>query len=203
MGLLGEQQRQHPAVHSSSSSNRSSSAHDISTAAAAAVQRQQLQQQQAVRCSSCRMKQYNSSSCSIRQYNISSYHSIRQCKSAVICLTSSTVTVQVEHSRCLFVFRVCQQSHGDAHAYEVSVGRNNKCHHARLYCWLRHTKLQLPAMLMLSNVLFAGPALHAEVGDTIHLVLRNNLDFPINIMAGGVSSEGAPTVNPGDTYTAK
>ncbi|KAF6265588.1 Cupredoxin [Scenedesmus sp. NREL 46B-D3] len=48
-----------------------------------------------------------------------------------------------------------------------------------------------------------GPALHAEVGDTIHLVLRNNLDFPINVMAGGVSSEGAPIVNPGDTYTAK
>jgi hypothetical protein len=37
----------------------------------------------------------------------------------------------------------------------------------------------------------------------VHLVLRNNLDFPINVMAGGVRSEGAPIVNPGDTYTAK
>jgi hypothetical protein len=49
----------------------------------------------------------------------------------------------------------------------------------------------------------SGPALHAEVGDTINLVLRNNLDFPINLMAGGMRSESAPIVNPGDTYTAK
>lgn len=49
----------------------------------------------------------------------------------------------------------------------------------------------------------AGPALHAEVGDTLQVVLRNNLDFPINIMAGGVADKAAPSVNPGDTYTAK
>uniref|UniRef100_A0A383V6F7 Plastocyanin-like domain-containing protein n=1 Tax=Tetradesmus obliquus TaxID=3088 RepID=A0A383V6F7_TETOB len=48
-----------------------------------------------------------------------------------------------------------------------------------------------------------GPALHAEVGDTLQVVLRNNLDFPINIMAGGIANEAAPSVNPGDTYTAK
>jgi hypothetical protein len=53
------------------------------------------------------------------------------------------------------------------------------------------------------QLLRPGPALDAEVGDTINFVLRNNLDFPINVMAGGVRSKGAPIVNPGDTYTAK
>eukprot|EP00879_Flechtneria_rotunda_P000261 GHRR01000344.1.p1 GENE.GHRR01000344.1~~GHRR01000344.1.p1 ORF type:complete len:1159 (+),score=375.53 GHRR01000344.1:116-3592(+) len=48
-----------------------------------------------------------------------------------------------------------------------------------------------------------GPAIYAEVGDTINIVLKNKLEFPINILAGGVRAEGAPTVNPGDTYTAR
>lgn len=45
--------------------------------------------------------------------------------------------------------------------------------------------------------------MHAEVGDTLHVVLRNNLHFPINLVAGGVKMDGAAAVNPGDTYTAK
>lgn len=50
----------------------------------------------------------------------------------------------------------------------------------------------------------AGPALHAEVGDTLVVVLKNNLDFSINMMPGGVHmAGGAPNVNPGDTYTAR
>lgn len=49
----------------------------------------------------------------------------------------------------------------------------------------------------------AGPALHGEVGDTIQVVLKNNLDFPVNIMPGGIGASVAPLVNPGDTYTAK
>jgi hypothetical protein len=49
-----------------------------------------------------------------------------------------------------------------------------------------------------------GPPLHVEVGDMLVVVLRNNLDFPINILPGGVQADGGPpTLNPGDTYTAR
>jgi len=50
----------------------------------------------------------------------------------------------------------------------------------------------------------AGPAIHGEVGDTLVVVLKNNLDFPINILPGGVHpAGGAPLINPGDVYTAR
>lgn len=49
-----------------------------------------------------------------------------------------------------------------------------------------------------------GPAIHGEVGDTLVVVLKNNLDFSINILPGGVQpAGGAPIINPGDTYTAR
>eukprot|EP00775_Hariotina_reticulata_P011260 gene11260-11409_t len=38
-----------------------------------------------------------------------------------------------------------------------------------------------------------GPALHAEVGDVMRVVLKNNLDFPINIMAGGADPHAPST----------
>lgn len=61
-----------------------------------------------------------------------------------------------------------------------------------------------PLPPLLSITLQSGPALHAEVGDTLVVVLKNNLDFPINMMPGGMHMDGgAPTVNPGDTYTAR
>lgn len=54
----------------------------------------------------------------------------------------------------------------------------------------------------------AGPVLHAEVGDVLEVVLVNNLDFAINLSPGipvGSSSDGGapPTLNPGDTHTAR
>lgn len=48
-----------------------------------------------------------------------------------------------------------------------------------------------------------GPPIHAEVGDTVRVVLRNNLAWPINLMAGGVRAEDPPLLNPGDTFTHK
>lgn len=46
--------------------------------------------------------------------------------------------------------------------------------------------------------------MHAEVGDTLEVVVKNNLDFPVNILPGGVTArDGSPAINPGDTYTAR
>jgi hypothetical protein len=73
------------------------------------------------------------------------------------------------------------------------------CMHAPHSCYIA-----ICVVSCLCPSLSAGPALHAEVGDTIEVVLRNNLDFAINMMPGGVyMAGGAPTVNPGDTYTAR
>ncbi|GBF99637.1 multicopper ferroxidase [Raphidocelis subcapitata] len=46
-----------------------------------------------------------------------------------------------------------------------------------------------------------GPALYAEVGDTITVVLRNNAPFPVNAEPGGVAASPAALVNPGGTLT--
>jgi hypothetical protein len=46
--------------------------------------------------------------------------------------------------------------------------------------------------------------MHAEVGDMVEVVLRNTLDFPINIISGGVSASSAESsINPGDTATTR
>jgi hypothetical protein len=37
----------------------------------------------------------------------------------------------------------------------------------------------------------------------MRVVLKNNLDFPVNIMAGGVRVEAAPALNPGDVAAAR
>jgi hypothetical protein len=62
----------------------------------------------------------------------------------------------------------------------------------------------LPTWSVLWCLPAAGPTLHAEVGDTLVVVLLNKLDWPINLIAGGVDMAGAaPAVNPNDTYTAR
>ena len=47
----------------------------------------------------------------------------------------------------------------------------------------------------------SGPALHAEVGDTIVLVLRNNAPFAVNAEPGGMDAPLPVSLNPGDTIT--
>ncbi|KAI8463551.1 MAG: multicopper ferroxidase [Monoraphidium minutum] len=46
-----------------------------------------------------------------------------------------------------------------------------------------------------------GPALRAEVGDTIVVVLRNNAPFPVNAEPGGLDAPNAVSLNTGDTLT--
>lgn len=46
-----------------------------------------------------------------------------------------------------------------------------------------------------------GPKMHAEVGDTVVVVLRNNAPFPVNVEAGGVLASPAAPANPKDTVT--
>lgn len=47
-----------------------------------------------------------------------------------------------------------------------------------------------------------GPMMRAVVGDTIEVTLRNNLDFPINIIPEGVTytaAQGDAVAAPGQT----
>lgn len=48
---------------------------------------------------------------------------------------------------------------------------------------------------------FPGPALHAEVGDTIVFVLKNNAPFPVNAEPGGILSAPSAAANPGEVIT--
>jgi len=52
-----------------------------------------------------------------------------------------------------------------------------------------------------SNVVLCRPALHAEVGDVLEVVLKNNLAFPINILPGECGWRPPPPLNPGDVAT--
>ena len=61
--------------------------------------------------------------------------------------------------------------------------------------------LNLHSISLLSTFPPAGPALHAEVGDTIEVTLKNSLPFPVNMEPGGVTFANPVTVNTGDTYT--
>jgi hypothetical protein len=48
-----------------------------------------------------------------------------------------------------------------------------------------------------------GPALHAQAGDTIVVVLKNNVDFPVNAESGGLQAAVAAETAPGDVTTYK
>jgi hypothetical protein len=67
----------------------------------------------------------------------------------------------------------------------------------------RRQQTQKPRTAAQAHMGVLGPALHAEVGDTLILILKNNAPFPINAEPGGMLFEPPVAVQPGENVTYK